>query len=90
MACALHFGCNTRRSSHYLCMFEQRGAFAIVAYKVDRPSVNLNSPDMKAEGHVIRGRWLFVYSREGMERRKGDITRRLGVRPPDVTMVKFS
>ena len=69
-------------------MFDGRGAFAIISYKVDRPSIRLNSPDVEAGGHVIQGRWPFVYSRDGMERRKGDTIRRLGVSPPDVAMVK--
>ena len=69
-------------------MFDRRGAFAIVSYKVDRPSIRLNSPEVKAGGHVIQGQWPFVYSRDGMERRKGYTIRRLGVRPPNVTMVK--
>ena len=42
----------------------------IVSYKVDRPSIRLNSPDVKAGGHVIQGRWPFVYSRDGMVRRQ--------------------
>ena len=62
--------------------------FAIVSYKVDRPSIRLNSPDVKAGGHVIQERWPFVYSRDGMERRNGDTIRRLGVRPSDVAIVK--
>ena len=37
---------------------------------------------------MIQRRWPFVYSRDGMERRKGDTIRRLGVRPPDVAIVK--
>ena len=79
-----------RRSSHYLCVFDRRGAFAIVSYKVDRPSIRLNSPDVKAGGHVIQGRWPFAYSCDGMERMKGDTIRGLGVRPPDVAMVIHS
>ena len=82
--------CNSgiHSSSHYMYIFDRRGAFAIVSYKVDRPYIRLNSPDVKAGGHVIQGRWPFVSSRDGMERRKGDTIRRLRVRPPDVAMVK--
>ena len=65
-----------------------RGAVAIAANKVDLLSVHLNSPDVKARGHVIQGRWPFVYSRYGVERRKGDTTRILGDHPPNVAMVK--
>lgn len=36
-------------SSHYLCVFDQRGAFAIVANEVNRPSVQLKSFDVAAD-----------------------------------------
>ena len=87
MACIFHFGYNIFVALLITCVCSIEDALSrSYAHKVDRPSVHLNSPDVKAGGHVIQERWPFVYSPDGMEGRKGDTIRRLGVRPPDVAM----
>ena len=59
----------------------------IVAYKVDRPSVHLNPPDVKAgmpRGHGRTMAVCILYSGAYSMY----LPRRLRVRPPDVAMVK--
>ena len=46
IASIMLLGYNIRRSSHYLCMFDRRGAFAI---GVDHPSVHLSSLDVNTD-----------------------------------------